>query len=600
MSGRGLSGLTRWLPILAWGRHYDRKIFGEDLVAAAIVTLMLIPQALAYAMLAGLPPVVGLYASLLPLIVYTLMGSSSTLSVGPMAVVSLMTAAALSRVAEADSAGYAAAALVLALLSGGILLIMGVCRLGFLVNFLSHPVMTGFVSASGLLIAASQLKHLLGIPLSGSTLPALLSRLPSALERLNLPTFVMGCTSLVMLWLIRRWGKAGLERCRVPSRAAGMLVKLAPIVTVVIAALAASTIGWLGHDVSTIGKIPTGLPSLTLPPWDPGLWRTLIWPAILISIVGYVESVSVAQALAIRRGERLDPDQELVGLGGANLAASISGGMPITGGFSRSVVNFDAGARTPAAGAYTAVGIAVVMLLFAPWLRELPMAALAAVIVIAVLSLVDLPAFARVWRYSRGEGVAMATTAVATLLLGVEIGILVGVGMSLALHLYGTSRPHSAEVGRIPGTEHFRNIRRHAVETDSHLAILRVDESLYFANVRYLEDLVTTVTSRDPPPRNLVLTCQAVNVIDASALESLEALNRRLTNQGIGLHLAEVKGPVMDRLSHTRLLESLNGRVFLSTFGAWRELHGRGPARLSTPCIATPGVTFPSSRQSAS
>ncbi|MCK2042859.1 sulfate permease [Chromohalobacter sp. TMW 2.2308] len=582
-------GLARWLPILDWGRRYNGKWLGEDLLAAVIVALMLIPQALAYAMLAGLPPVVGLYASLVPLVVYTLLGTSTTLSVGPMAVVSLMTASALSQVAESGSQDYIAAALVLALLSGGILLIMGLCRLGFLVNFLSHPVMTGFVSASGVLIAASQLKQLLGVDLSGSTLPALVAQLPSVLEDVSLPTMSIGLGSLLVLWWVRRWGKSALERCKVPARVAGVLVKLAPIATIVLATLVAGAAGWLGNGVAVIGEIPAGLPPLTLPDWEPALWRSLIGSAVLISIVGYVESVSVAQALAVRRGERVDPDQELIGLGGANLAASFTGGMPITGGFSRSVVNFDAGARTPASSAFTAVGIALAMLFLSPWLRQLPMGTLAATIVIATVSLVDLAAFKRVWRYARGEGIAMSATALATLMLGVDVGILVGVAMSLALHLYGTSRPHSAEVGRIPGTEHFRNVRRHAVETDVSVAILRVDESLYFANVRHLEDLITAVVNRDPPPRDLVLACQAINVIDATALESLEALNRRLRDRRIGLHLAEVKGPVMDRLSRTELLETLNGRVFLSTFDAWCELHGRGAGRLSHPCIASPG-----------
>ncbi|OHV10012.1 SulP family inorganic anion transporter [Kushneria phosphatilytica] len=581
----------RWLPILDWGRHYSGRLLGDDLLAALIVTLMLVPQALAYAMLAGLPPVTGLYASLLPLLLYTLLGSSSSLSVGPMAVVSLMTAAALNRITDQGLADPVTAALVLALLSGGILLVMGLCRMGFLVNFLSRPVMTGFISASGILIAASQLKHLLGIELSGATLPTLLAQLPEAIHGISPATMSIGGGSLLLLWSVRHRGRSILQHCGLSPRSAGMLVRLAPIMTIALAALIAGAAGWLGHQVAVIGEIPAGLPPLTLPQWQPELWQTLLWTAVLISIVGYVESVSVAQALAVRRGERLDPDQELIGLGGANMAAAVTGGMPITGGFSRSVVNFDAGARTPAAGAFTALGILLVMLLFAPWLRELPMATLAATIVVAVLSLVDLPAFVRVWRYSRGEGIAMLATLLTTLLLGVEIGILVGVGMSLALHLYGTSRPHSAEVGRIPGTEHFRNIHRHAVETDAHVAILRVDESLYFANVRYLEDLVTTVIHREPPPRDLVLACQAINVIDATALENLEALNQRLKEVGIGLHLAEVKGPVMDRLNGTGLLASLNGQVFLSTFEAWCQLHGHASTPLTHPDIATSSLT---------
>ncbi|WP_280563171.1 sulfate permease [Chromohalobacter sp. 48-RD10] len=577
-----------WLPILSWIRDYDRHALAGDGVAAVIVTLMLIPQALAYAMLAGLPPVVGLYASLAPLLIYTLLGTSTMLSVGPMAVVALMTASALEGVATPGSGEYLSAALTLAVLSGAILIVMGIARLGFLVNFLSHPVMTGFVSASGVLIAASQLKHLTGADIDGATLPTLLASVPDAVGKLSMPTLTIGATALGVLLVLRHWGRGGLQRMGMSPGVAGLMVKLVPIFVIVSGSLAVMGLGWNAGAVSVIGEIPVGMPPLTLPSWAPGQWQTLLGSALLISIVGYVESVSVGQALAVRRGERLDPNQELVALGSANLAAGCTGGMPVTGGFSRSVINFDAGARTPAAGAFTALGVLVAMMALSPWLHDLPMAVLSATIVVAVLSLVDLEAFVRVWRYSHSEGVAMLVTAAVTLGAGVEWGISTGVGVSLALHLYRTSRPHSAEVGRIPSTEHFRNVHRHAVETDTRVVILRIDESLYFANVRYLEDLVTEVVGRASPPQDLVLACQAVNIIDATALESLETLNRRLVERGIRMHLAEVKGPVMDRLRTTALCSELSGQIFLSLNDAWVALHGRMPAPLSSPSRHVP------------
>ncbi|MFW6345191.1 MAG: SulP family inorganic anion transporter, partial [Halomonas sp.] len=555
--------LKRYLPILQWLPGYGRATLGSDLLAAVIVTIMLIPQSLAYAMLAGLPPEVGLYASIAPLAVYALFGTSRTLAVGPVAVVSLMTAAAVGQIAPQGSPEYLGAALVLALMSGLMLTLMGVARLGFMANFLSHPVISGFITASGLIIAASQLKHLLGVEVSGHNLLELLVGLAGSLGGVNAPTLAIGLPVLVFLYAARRWLKPGLLRLALLMRPADMLTKAAPILAVAVTTLITWGYGLDARGVAVVGSVPAGLPPLTLLGFDGGLWRELFVAALLISIVGFVESVSVGQTLAAKRRQRIDPDQELVGLGTSNIAAAFTGGMPVTGGFARSVVNFDAGAETPAAGAFTAVGIAVAALLLTPLIAYLPIATLAATIIVAVLSLVDLGAIKRTWDYSRSDVAAMLATILVTLGHGVESGISVGVGLSLALHLYRTSRPHSAVVGRVPGSEHFRNVQRHAVETDERLAILRVDESLYFANARYLEDTVMELAARQPGLEHIVLACQAVNVIDASALESLEAINARLKDAEVCLHLAEVKGPVMDRLQHTEFCHELTGHVFL-------------------------------------
>ena len=564
----------RYLPILQWLPGYGRATLGSDLLAAVIVTIMLIPQSLAYAMLAGLPPEVGLYASIAPLVIYAVFGTSRTLAVGPVAVVSLMTAAAVGQIAPQGTPEYLGAALVLALMSGLILTLMGVARLGFLANFLSHPVISGFITASGLIIAASQLKHLLGVEAGGHNLLELLTSLAASLGSTHLPTLAIGFGVLVFLYGARRWLKPALQRAGVPSRPADMLTKAAPILAVAVTTLATWGLGLDARGVAVVGSVPAGLPPLTLPGFDSGLWSQLFMAALLISIVGFVESVSVGQTLAAKRRQRIDPDQELVGLGTSNIAASFTGGMPVTGGFARSVVNFDAGAETPAAGAFTAVGIAGAALLLTPLIAYLPIATLAATIIVAVLSLVDIPAIKRTWAYSRCDAAAMLATILTTLGHGVESGLMVGVGLSLILHLYYTSRPHSAVVGRMPGTEHFRNVERHQVETDPRMAILRVDESLYFANARYLEDTVMELAARQPGLHHIVLACQAVNVIDASALESLEVINGRLKDAGVALHLAEVKGPVMDRLHNTNFCRELTGQVYLSTYDAWRTLHG--------------------------
>ncbi|KPQ01585.1 SulP family inorganic anion transporter [Marinobacter sp. HL-58] len=568
MSGK----LIRYLPILNWLRDYRADTFISDGLAAVIVTLMLVPQALAYALLAGLPPEVGLYASMIPLVVYALLGTSATLAVGPVAVASLMTASALGGIAEPGTPEYVGAALVLASLSGLMLFAMGLLRLGFLANFLSHPVISGFVTASGILIAGSQLGSILGIQGGGHNLLEMGQGLWQQMGEVNAFTLMIGGGALLFLYLCRNFLTQGLIGIGLSKRLADLTTKAAPVAAVIVTTAAAWYFDLGAAGVNLVGEVPSGLPEISLPSMDPAIWSTLVPAAILISLVGFVESVSVAQTLAAKRRQRIDPDSELIALGLANVAAGVSGGSPVSGGFSRSVVNFEAGAETPIAGALTAVGIAIATLTLTGFLAFLPKATLAATIIIAVSTLIDLPAIRRTMAYSKADGVAMLATVILTLVHGVEAGIVVGVALSIGLYLYRTSRPHSAIVGRIPGTEHFRNVRRHEVEIDKTTAILRVDESLYFANARYLEETVLELVAENPEIKNLVLACQAVNEIDASALESLEAINVRLEDAGIHLHLAEVKGPVMDRLKRTHFCEELKGQIFLSTYEAWKAL----------------------------
>lgn len=564
--------LKRYFPIIEWGRSYDRNMLSSDLIAALIVTIMLIPQSLAYALLAGLPAEVGLYASILPLIAYTIFGTSRTLAVGPVAVVSLMTAAAIGNIAPQGTDAYLTAAIALAFISGIMLILMGIFRLGLLANFLSHPVISGFITASGIIIAASQLKHIFGIDASGHNLFDILLALFQQWKQINTPTFIIGVCAIAFLFWARTYLKILLINVGVKPRLADLIAKTGPVLVVIITILVTWAADLQSHGVKVIGSIPQGLPSLALPDFDADLWQQLIISALLISVVGFVESVSVAQTLAAKRRQRISPDQELIGLGTSNIASALSGGFPVTGGFSRSVVNFDAGAETPAAGAFTAVGIALATLLLTPLIFFLPKATLAATIIVAVLSLVDLAALKRTWIYSRSDFSAMLVTIIMTLTEGVELGIIAGVALSIFLHLHRTSTPHSALVGRVPGTEHFRNIDRHEVDTAKHILTLRIDESLYFANSRYLEDRIYELVSENPAVRHLILMCPAVNLIDASALESLEAINARLKDSGVTFHLSEVKGPVMDKLKRSHFLTDLTGEVFLSQFAAWEAL----------------------------
>ena len=560
--------LTRYLPIATWGRSYDRADLSNDLVAALIVTIMLIPQSLAYALLAGLPAEAGLYASIAPIMLYAIFGTSRALAVGPVAVVSLMTAAALSNIVEQGTMGYAVAALSLAALSGLILLAMGLFRLGFIANFLSHPVIAGFITASGIIIAASQLKHILGIDAHGHNLLELIISLFQHLGQINWITAIIGILATGFLFWVRKGLKPVLEQLGLPSGLTGVLVKTGPVAVVVITTAAVWLFGLSDKGVKIVGEVPQSLPPLTLPSFSPDLLGQLLLPAFLISIIGFVESISVAQTLAAKKRQRIDPDQELIGLGAANIGASLTGGFPVTGGFSRSVVNFDAGAATPAAGAFTAVGLAIAALSLTPLIYFLPKATLAATIIVAVLSLVDFSILKRSWHYSKADFAAVLATILMTLTMGVEVGVSVGVGLSILLHLYQSSKPHIAEVGQVPGTEHYRNILRHDVLTDAHIVTLRVDESLYFANARYLEDKIQDRVAGDTEIRHVILQCSAINEIDLSALESLEAINDRLREMDVQLHLSEVKGPVMDRLSREHFLTELTGQVFLSQFEA--------------------------------
>jgi SulP family sulfate permease len=564
--------LSRHLPVLQWGKQYNRQQAGNDLVAALIVTVMLIPQSLAYASLAGLPAQIGLYASILPLMIYALFGTSRTLSVGPVAVASLMTAAALAPLAQAGSAEYIMGAVVLALMSGLMLVLMGVLRLGFLANFLSHPVISGFITASGIVIAASQFKHVFGITGSGHNLFDIGVSLWASASSINPATLAVGASTLVFLVLARTRLKPGLLALGMAPRLAAIATKTAPILAIMLTTLAAWFWQLQLQGVKLVGHVPSGLPQLTWPQTDWALWQQLAVSALLISVVGFVESVSVGQTLAARRRQRIDPDQELIGLGAANLGSGISGGMPVTGGFSRSVVNFDAGAETPAAGIYTAVGIAVVTLFLTPAIAWLPQATLAATIIVAVSTLIDIPALRRTFHYSRADFGAMLATVVLTLGHSVEAGIIAGVALSLGLFLYRTSRPHCAVVGRVPGSEHFRNVLRHTVDVCPTVTFLRIDESLYFANARFLEETVLDLVNREPQLTDLVLVCPAVNLVDASALESLEVINERLKDADVRLHMSDVKGPVMDQLKRTKFFQHLSGGVFLSAHEGWKAL----------------------------
>lgn len=554
----------QYLPCLQWMRGYNRSILLQDAIAALIVTVLLVPQSLAYALLAGLPPEMGLYASILPLLAYALFGTSRSLSVGPVAVIALMTAAAIQGLGIEDPAEYQMAAILLALLSGIMLTLLGLLRFGFLANFLSHPVVAGFITASAIIIALAQWQHMLGIPASGNNVPALLYSLWQGLPSLNPITLAIGLVCLSLLLLSRNWLPRMLTRAGLQPQHAGLLAKTMPMLMVLASILSVRYLSLDQYGVDLIGTIPSGLPQLTLPAFEPAFWGRLMSSAFLIALIGYVESIAVGRTLGAKRRQKINPDQELVGLGIANCTSALSGGMPVTGGFSRSVVNFDAGAQTQAAGMMTAAGIALVAIFLTGSLAWLPQATLAATIIVAVISLVDFSIIAGTWRYSLSDFTAVILTMAVTLILGIELGVLCGVLTAITLHLFKTSKPHMAVIGNVAGTEHYRNIERHTVTTHPWILSLRVDESLYFANAAFLEEQVFQQIADRQQLRHVVLMCSAVNEIDISALEVLENINSQLAELAIGFHLSEIKGPVMDSVKRSEFLQHLNGRVFMT------------------------------------
>jgi sulfate permease, SulP family len=549
---------------LRWA-DYQRTALGDDLVAALIVTILLVPQSLAYALLAGLPPVVGVMASLLPILAYAAFGSSSTLAIGPVAVLAMMTAQAVAPVAQAHGVSAHMAALVLAIEMAAVFLVAALLRLDVLAALLSAPVLHGFITGASIMIAIGQVPALLGIAVKGNTLSELTA---AGLEASSLwphaPTAIIGAAALLALWSIRRFGARTAVRLGLSTQRAALLARVAPMVVVVAALVWVALAPSGAQGVALAGRIDL-VAGLSFPKWwqaPAAVWLALLPAAGLLGLVAYVESLAVAEALGARRGEKVQPRRELFGLAAANAAAGVGGGMPVTGGFARSIVNFDAGARTRMAGVWTALFLGVAVLLLGDALRFLPKSVLAATIVMAVLSLVDFKPFGQAWRYSRLEFALMALVAALTIVVGVESALAMGVLLAVALLLQRTARPHWAEVGRLPGTEVFRNVRRFDVQTLPHVLSIRIDESLLFTNSRWLSETLGAMPTQRPGLRHVVLMMPGVNEIDFTGLEALIHLARDLKLQGVQLHLSELKGPVGDRLQAAGVAQWLGGQIF--------------------------------------
>lgn len=547
------SRALKFIPIVHWIRLTTRQDLVADITAAAVVTVLLVPQGLAYAMVAGLPPVVGLYASMLPAVLYAIFGSSRDLSVGPTSVAAIMVAAAIA--GSAVIVDPVAGALILAALSGLILLAMGILRLGVLANLLSQPVLTGFSSGAAIVIMADQLRHFAGIELPGGLQPhEMLAYVGGRASILNPETMILGGVSLALLLVV-------IGTTRTGRRLHAVTARLAPVIVL---ALGAAAVALLGLErVPLVGAISVRPPILDITMPGAGAWISLLPSAALISIIVFVESVSIAKYLAGRRRQSVDADQELIALGSANVASAVSGALPVAGSFSRSMVQYNSGSRSQLVSIFLALFTAATLLLFAPLFSGLPKAVLAAVIIVAVAGLVDLRSIVETWSYSKADGASNLVTFLGVLAYGVEAGLIMGVLLSVLLYLWRTGHPNIAIVGRLPHSTEFRSIDRHKVETWPEILLVRVDENLYFANVGHVQDIITQEFQKRPRIKHLVLVMSGVGFVDSSALRVLRDAAETLREAGITIHLADVKGPVLDRLRRTKIFEQLApGQVF--------------------------------------
>lgn len=525
------------LPIVGFLRRYDRPTLRSDLMAGLTVAVMLVPQAMAYAALAGMPPVTGLYAAVVPVLVYAILGTSGSLAVGPVAITALMTGAALAPLADGDPGRYVALAGLLALLVGAIQVLLGVLRMGVLVSFMSHSVLSGFTSAAAIVIAGSQLKDLLGLDAKrAETFPEIVRSVAGALDTVHWLTVGVAVVSIAGLVALRRYA----------PRLPGALIVVAGVTAI----SAAAAFGERG--VAILREVPAGLPAPDLPALALADVSALLPSAVAIALVAYMEGIAVAKALAAKTRQHVDANQELVAVGGANVAAGFFQAFPVAGGFSRSAVNHQAGARTPVASMVTALVVAVTALALTPLFFHLPKAVLAAIVVVAVLGLVDRRSAVHAWRARHSDGVAVGLTFLVTLLFGVEPGLAAGVVFSLAVFLWRSSRPHTAELGRVPCTETYRNIRRYEVLTDPSVLLLRVDGPLYFANAQRLEDHVLGTVQARPAVRAVVLDASTISDTDADGAHALVELRERLADEDVALHLATVRGPVRDLLDRAQ------------------------------------------------
>ena len=547
-------------PALKWLKTYHPTHFKADVVAALIVLAMLVPQGMAYAMLAGLPPVMGIYASILPMIIYAFTGSSTTLSIGPVAIISMMVFSALQPLFAVGSTAYIEAACLLAIMVGIISLILGLFRFGFLIQLISHPVIKSFIIASALLIALGQFKFLLDIPLQTNNIPEFIGSLVINFHHISFLSMGVSLAAISILVFLPKWVRSDFLNKTIP-----LLLVLSSIIVVYAFSLDQ-------HGLKTVGIIPTGLPSFHFPTWNFDLVQKLLPSAFIIAMISFVESLAIAQATALQKRDDLNSNQELIALGLANIAAGINMGFAVSGSLSRTVVNSDAGAKTPMSGVMSSLLMIAVSLYFTSFFQNLPLTILAATIFVSIWKLVSFLPFFETWKYSKADGLAMWATFLGVTCIDISTGLVIGIILTFILLLWRISRPHIAVIGLVEGTQHFRNVSHYDVLTTETIASFRIDENLNFLNAHVLKGYIITELSHNPQIQHVVINCSSISNIDLSAVEMLEDLNRELLQLGIQLHLSEVESPVMDRLNSSRLINMLSGKIFLSHYQAIQTL----------------------------
>ena len=560
-----MARLTNLFPILSWARNYERDDIRSDLSAGLTVGAMLVPQGMAYALLAGLPPEVGLYAATVPVIIYALFGTSRQLAVGPVAIVSLLTASALAPLVEEGTAGYLSAAALLALMVGVVHLVLGAGRLGFLVNFLSHSVLVGFTAAAAIIIGFSQAKHIFGIATERKEhFYETVLEVFANLSETNRATLILGLVALATLFVLKRIAP------KIP----------AALVVVVGSILAVEVFNLEARGVKVVGGIPDTLPAFGLPDFDGSLMGSLIGTAFVITIVGFMESIAVAKVYARRHRYELAPNNELIGLGAANVAAGLFGGFPVTGGFSRTAVNDTAGARTPLASLITAAIVIGTIAFLTPLFASLPNAALGAIIVMAVIGLIDIDEMRHIAAVKKSDLIGLGVAFFATLILGIEIGILVAVVASMLVVFARMSMPHSAVLGHMAGTTSYRNIERFPeAQTCDGVRVVRIDAALSFVNAANVKKLLLTHADEiTEQPRALVLDGSGINDLDATGAEMLGEVLTEVKDRGVAFHVSDVKGPVRDVLRRAGIWNELSDRIHTSTNDAVTAIRNELPA----------------------
>lgn len=562
-------------PLEALLSGYRREDLIGDLIAGLVVAIVLIPQAMAYAMLAGLPPQIGLYASLAPLILYACLGSSKVLAVGPVAMISLMVASGLGELGfTAGSPEFLAACLTLALMVGIIQVLMSLLHLGFLVNFISHPVLVGFTSAAALVIGFSQCKHLLGISIEAGHGPLrMIVDTIMHMGQANITALGIGLGCCVLLLFFRIAIHPLCLKLGLPNRFGAAVSKLGPLVAVLFAAITVFG-GNLNTNASIaiVGEIPRGLPELSIPDLRWTTLRDLFPLAIVITLVGYLESISVAKSLASRRREKISADRELMALGIADIAAAFTSGYPVTGGFSRSLVNYSAGARTSISSLFTALLVGIAILFLTPWFFYIPHTALAAIIIIAVTGLVDWKAPIRLWRCCRTDATAFVVTFITVIILGIEQGILAGIATTILLQMWKSSRPPIVEISGMPVPEKIGPLHHPKTEPSQGVLALRIDSALNFTNAHYLENYVMNLLANRNDVESLVLVSSRIHDIDTTGIEVLENLQHELQNHGVRFYLSDVKESVRNRLKLAGLdLDFLDPPIFYGAHQATQD-----------------------------